>query len=53
MVVSQSDFASWIQQQTALDAPIMKYLLPYSHTSNHRQSSTATDVIDLMHTRES
>ena len=32
MVVSQSDFASWIQQQTALDAPIMKYLLPYSHT---------------------
>ena len=32
MVVSQSDFASWIQQQTALDAPVMKYLLPYSHT---------------------
>ncbi len=32
MVVSQSDFASWIQQQTALDAPIMKYLVPYSHT---------------------
>jgi cytochrome c oxidase subunit 2 len=32
MVVSQSDFATWIQQQTALDAPIMKYLLPYSHT---------------------
>jgi cytochrome c oxidase subunit II len=32
MVVSPSDFASWIQQQTTLDAPIMKYLLPYSHT---------------------
>jgi cytochrome c oxidase subunit 2 len=32
MVVSDSDFLAWIQQQTALDAPIMKYLLPYSHT---------------------
>lgn len=32
MVVSTSDFAAWIQQQTTLDAPIMKYLLPYSHT---------------------
>jgi cytochrome c oxidase subunit II len=32
MVVSQSDFAAWIQQQTALDAPVMKYLPPYSHT---------------------
>jgi cytochrome c oxidase subunit 2 len=32
MVVSSSAFASWIQQQTALDAPIMKYLQPYSHT---------------------
>lgn len=32
MVVSQSDFSAWIQQQTALDAPIMKYLPPYSHT---------------------
>jgi cytochrome c oxidase subunit 2 len=32
MVVSQSDFATWIQQQTALDAPVMKYLPPYSHT---------------------
>jgi cytochrome c oxidase subunit 2 len=32
MVVSPSDFAAWIQQETALDAPIMKYLLPYSHT---------------------
>jgi len=32
MVVSASDFATWIQQQTTLDAPIMKYLLPYSHT---------------------
>ncbi len=31
-VVSPSDFATWIQQQTALDAPIMKYLLHYSHT---------------------
>ncbi len=32
MVVSQSDFNAWIQQQTALDAPVMKYLPPYSHT---------------------
>ncbi len=31
MVVSTSDFSAWIQQQTALDAPIMKYLPPYSH----------------------
>jgi cytochrome c oxidase subunit 2 len=32
MVVSTSDFAAWIQQQTTLDAPIMKFLEPYSHT---------------------
>jgi cytochrome c oxidase subunit II len=32
MVVSPTDFAAWIQQQTTLDAPVMKYLLPYSHT---------------------
>lgn len=32
MVVSQADFATWIQQQTALDAPVMKYLPAYSHT---------------------
>ncbi len=32
MVVSQTDFASWIQQETTLDAPIMKYLPQYSHT---------------------
>jgi cytochrome c oxidase subunit 2 len=32
MVVSPSDFAAWIQQQTALDAPVMKFLPPYSHT---------------------
>src|ERR1700722_13470122 len=32
MVVSTSDFAAWIQQQTALDGPIMKFLLPYAHT---------------------
>jgi cytochrome c oxidase subunit 2 len=32
MVVSSSDFAAWMQQQTTLDAPVMKYLLPYSHT---------------------
>jgi len=32
MVVSPSDFATWIQQQTTLDAPIMKFLVPYSHT---------------------
>jgi cytochrome c oxidase subunit II len=32
MVVTPSDFATWIQQQTALDAPVMKFLPPYSHT---------------------
>jgi cytochrome c oxidase subunit 2 len=32
MVVSSSDFTAWIQQQTTLDAPVMKYLPPYSHT---------------------
>ncbi len=32
MVVSPSAFATWIQQETTLDAPIMKFLLPYSHT---------------------
>jgi cytochrome c oxidase subunit 2 len=32
MVVSPSDFSGWIQQQQALDAPVMKYLPPYSHT---------------------
>jgi cytochrome c oxidase subunit 2 len=32
MVVSPTDFATWIQQQTTLDAPIMKFLPPYSHT---------------------
>jgi cytochrome c oxidase subunit II len=32
MVVSATDFSAWIQEQTALDAPIMKYLPPYSHT---------------------
>jgi cytochrome c oxidase subunit 2 len=32
MVVSPTDFATWIQQQTTLDAPVMKYLPAYSHT---------------------
>ncbi len=32
MVVSSTDFAAWMQQQQALDAPVMKYLPPYSHT---------------------
>ena len=32
MVVSATDFSAWIQQQTALDAPVMQYLPPYSHT---------------------
>ena len=32
MVVSPSAFATWIQQETTLDAPIMKFLLPYAHT---------------------
>jgi len=32
MVVSSTDFATWIQQQQALDAPVMKYLPAYSHT---------------------
>jgi cytochrome c oxidase subunit II len=31
MVVSSSDFAAWIQQQTAFDEPVMKFLPPYSH----------------------
>jgi cytochrome c oxidase subunit II len=31
-VVSASDFTTWIQQQTALDAPVMQFLPPYSHT---------------------
>ncbi|MDQ6856516.1 MAG: cytochrome c oxidase subunit II [Candidatus Dormibacteraeota bacterium] len=31
-VVSTGDFATWVQQQQAADAPIMKYLPPYSHT---------------------
>jgi cytochrome c oxidase subunit 2 len=31
-VVSSADFASWSAQQTALDAPVMKYLPPYSYT---------------------
>jgi len=30
-VLSASDFAGWAKQQTAEDAPIMKYLPPYSH----------------------
>jgi cytochrome c oxidase subunit II len=32
MVVSPSAFAAWIQQETTLDAPIMKFLPAYSHT---------------------
>jgi cytochrome c oxidase subunit 2 len=32
MVVSTTDFSAWIQEETALDAPIMKYLPAYSHT---------------------
>jgi cytochrome c oxidase subunit 2 len=32
MVVSPTDFSTWIQQQTTLDAPIMKFLPAYSHT---------------------
>jgi cytochrome c oxidase subunit II len=31
-VVSPADFDAWIAQQTALDAPVMKYLPPYSYT---------------------
>jgi cytochrome c oxidase subunit 2 len=31
-VVSAGDFMTWGQQQAAEDAPIMKYLPPYSHT---------------------
>ncbi|MBV8302210.1 MAG: cytochrome c oxidase subunit II [Candidatus Dormibacteraeota bacterium] len=31
-IVSTSDFQSWIAQQQAADAPIMKFLQPYSHT---------------------
>ena len=32
MVVSPADFSTWIQQQTAIDSSVMKYLPPYSHT---------------------
>jgi cytochrome c oxidase subunit 2 len=31
-VVSPSDFGTWAAQQQAADAPVMKYLPPYSHT---------------------
>jgi cytochrome c oxidase subunit 2 len=31
-VLSAADFQAWGQQQTALDAPIMKYLPPFSYT---------------------
>lgn len=31
-IMSASDFANWAQQQQSFDAPIMKYLPPYSHT---------------------
>ncbi len=31
-VMSASDFGTWVAQQQAADAPIMKYLPPYSHT---------------------
>lgn len=31
-IVNASDFTRWIQQQQALDAPILKDLPPYSHT---------------------
>src|ERR1700730_309081 len=31
-IVSAGDFTTWAHQQQQLDAPIMKYLPPYSHT---------------------
>jgi cytochrome c oxidase subunit II len=31
-VLSAGDFATWAQQQQSADAPVMKYLPPYSHT---------------------
>jgi cytochrome c oxidase subunit 2 len=31
-IVSAADFNTWAQQQQQLDAPIMKFLPPYSHT---------------------
>jgi cytochrome c oxidase subunit II len=31
-VLSAGDFATWGQQQSVLDAPVMKYLPPYSYT---------------------
>jgi len=31
-IVSAGDFNTWAQQQQQLDAPIMKFLPPYSHT---------------------
>ena len=32
MVMSPSDFQQWAEQEKQADAPIMKYLPPYSHT---------------------
>ena len=55
MVVSTSDFATWIQQQTALDAPIMKYpaaVQPHVRTvANDLRVVTMFDT--FKHTRES
>jgi cytochrome c oxidase subunit 2 len=31
-IVSAADFNTWVQQQQQLDAPILKFLPPYSHT---------------------
>ena len=31
-IMSAADFASWAQQMQTVDAPVMKYLPPYSHT---------------------
>src|ERR1700736_3550468 len=31
-IVSAADFNTWAQQQQQLDAPVMKFLPPYSHT---------------------
>ena len=53
MVVSPSDFATWIQQQTTLDAPIMKYPAAVQpHVSNRSRRSTGTDRVRSASTRE-
>jgi len=41
-VMSAADFTAWAQQQQAADAPIMKFLPPYSHTYQPAPSAYGT-----------